>query len=56
MSNPRPGKPAGPYVAEPNPTPQRRQELIAEIERFPVRMRATIVNDVANVPVMDSRV
>jgi hypothetical protein len=34
-----PDNPAGAYVPEPNPSPARRAELIAEIERLPAELR-----------------
>jgi hypothetical protein len=34
-----PDNPAGAYTPEPNPSPARRAELIAEIERFPEDLR-----------------
>ncbi len=37
-----PDWPAGEYVAEPNPTPARRSELIAELERFPEKLSAAV--------------
>jgi len=37
-----PDLPAGPYVAEPHPTPVRRGELIAEIEQLPARLRSLV--------------
>jgi hypothetical protein len=37
-----PDFPAGPYVPEPNPTPARRAELIAEIERLPARIQELV--------------
>ncbi|HZN33695.1 MAG TPA: putative metal-dependent hydrolase [Pirellulaceae bacterium] len=37
-----PDLPAGPYVAEPHPTPARRGELIAEIEQLPARLRSLV--------------
>ena len=37
-----PDFPAGAYVAEPQPTPARRAELIAEIEQLPVRLRSLV--------------
>ena len=42
MQNPRPDQPAGPYVAEPNPSSERRAELIGEIEMFPKRLRQLV--------------
>lgn len=42
MSKSRPDQPAGPYVAEPNPSAQRREELITEIERSPKHMRQLV--------------
>jgi hypothetical protein len=37
-----PDFPAGPYWPEPNPTPARRAELIAEIERLPARLNKLV--------------
>jgi hypothetical protein len=37
-----PAYPAGEYVPEPNPTPSRRAELIAEIEALPAKLRAVV--------------
>ena len=37
-----PEHPAGSYEAEPHPTPQRRDELISEIERLPARIRQLV--------------
>jgi hypothetical protein len=37
-----PQSPAGEYVAEPNPSPARRAELIAEIEQLPAVARAAV--------------
>lgn len=34
--------PAGEYVPEPNPTPQRRAELIAEVEALPAKVRGLV--------------
>ena len=38
-----PQHPAGPFVAEPSRSSQRRAELIAEIEAAPVALRQTVV-------------
>lgn len=37
-----PQNPVGEYTPEPDPTPQRRAERIAEIERLPVEARAAV--------------
>jgi uncharacterized damage-inducible protein DinB len=37
-----PKNPAGEYTPEPDPTPQRRAELIAQIERLPADARAAV--------------
>ncbi|HJZ90200.1 MAG TPA: putative metal-dependent hydrolase [Gemmataceae bacterium] len=38
-----PPNPAGEYIPEPDPMPQRRAELIAQIERLPADARAAVV-------------
>jgi hypothetical protein len=37
-----PDNPAGPYTPDPNPSPARRAELIAEFERFPAELRRLV--------------
>jgi len=40
----RPQNPAGPYVANPNPTSLQRQAMIAEVAQFPAKLRQTVSN------------
>jgi uncharacterized damage-inducible protein DinB len=38
----RPQNPAGPYVANPSPTPVQREAMIAEIGQLPEKLRSTV--------------
>lgn len=40
----RPQNPAGPYLANPNPTFLQRQAMIAEIAQLPGKLRQTVAN------------
>jgi uncharacterized damage-inducible protein DinB len=40
----RPQDPAGPYVANPSPTPLQRQEMIAELAAFPQCLRVAVTD------------